>query len=151
MTSIDDELTPPTPGRRRIMQANRRRDTGPELALRSMLHRAGYRYRCDLRIDLASGHRVRPDIVFTRHRVVVFVDGCFWHVCPEHATYPAVNRAYWTPKLARNVARDEKNTSELLAAGWTVVRIWEHEAADAAFARVVEHLPPRPTRAEPSL
>lgn len=123
-------------GRRRNMQANRRRDTKPELALRSALHRAGYRYRCDLRIDLPEA-RVRPDIVFTRKRVAVFVDGCFWHSCPEHGGRPSVNQSYWSPKLARNVERDERNTRMLTEAGWVVIRIWEHEDVKNGMARVV--------------
>ena len=122
-------------GRRRNMQANRRRDTRPELALRSALHRAGFRYRCDFRIDLPGG-RVRPDIVFTRKRVAVFVDGCFWHCCPEHGSKPSVNKSYWSPKLALNVERDARNTVWLTDAGWTVVRIWEHEDVAAALEQV---------------
>ena len=120
---------------RRVMQANRRRDTKPEVALRSALHRAGLRYRCDLRIDL-SGGRVRPDIVFTRRRVAVFVDGCFWHACPEHGTHPKANQQYWAQKLSRNVERDALNTTLLVDAGWIVVRVWEHEAVDTAVERV---------------
>jgi DNA mismatch endonuclease (patch repair protein) len=117
------------------MQANRRRDTKPELALRSALHRAGFRYRCDFRIDLLNG-RVRPDIVFTRKKVAVFVDGCFWHCCPEHGAQPSVNRSYWSPKLARNVERDARNTALLTEAGWTVLRVWEHESVVSGLERV---------------
>lgn len=121
------------------MQANRRRDSAPELALRSALHGAGFRYRCDFRIDLPGG-RVRPDIVFTRRRVAVFVDGCFWHCCPEHGSKPSVNQSYWSPKLARNVERDARNTPWLTEAGWTVVRIWEHEDVASAMERVAAAL-----------
>jgi DNA mismatch endonuclease (patch repair protein) len=128
-------------GRRRNMQANRRRDTRPELALRSALHRAGFRYRCDFRIDLPGG-RVRPDVVFTRKRVAVFVDGCFWHCCPEHGSKPSVNQSYWSPKLARNVERDARNTAWLTEAGWTVVRIWEHEDVVSAMEHVTAALRP---------
>jgi DNA mismatch endonuclease (patch repair protein) len=70
---------------------------------------------------------VRPDIVFTRSRVVVFCDGCFWHRCPEHATDPKTNSGYWMPKLMANVQRDRETDQLLLSAGWTVVRVWEHE------------------------
>ncbi len=108
----------------------------PELELRSASHRAGYRYRCDLRIDLPEG-RVRPGIVFTRKRVAVFVDGCFWHSCPEHASRPSVNQFYWSPKLARNAERDERNTTMLTEADWTVVSIWEHESVESGIARVI--------------
>lgn len=127
--------TAPSAGRRRNMQANRRRDTKPELTLRSALHRAGFRYRCDFRVDLPAG-RVRPDIVFTRRRVAIFVDGCFWHSCPDHGSRPKTNESYWSPKLAKNVERDLRNTSLLEAAGWRVVRIWEHVNADAALREV---------------
>ena len=126
------------------MQANRRRDTGPERALRSALHAAGYRYRCDLRIDLPSGHRVRPDVVFTRLHVAVFVDGCFWHACPVHGANPRSNPAYWGPKLRGNRERDARNTAELEAFGWTVVRVWEHELVADGLARVVRALAHEP-------
>jgi DNA mismatch endonuclease (patch repair protein) len=121
------------------MQANRRRDTGPERALRSVLHAAGYRYRCDFRIDLADV-RVRPDIVFTRRKVAVFVDGCFWHSCPEHGRQPTVNSGYWSPKLQANRARDRRNTEVLEQSGWVVVRVWEHEPVTEALDKVVAAL-----------
>ncbi len=121
------------------MRANRRSDTKPELALRRALHKQGYRYRKDFRIDLA-GARVRPDIAFTARRVAVFVDGCFWHCCPEHGTKPAANTWYWGPKLARNVERDRAADAALAAAGWNVVRIWEHESLDGAVGAVVAAL-----------
>lgn len=117
------------------MRANRRRDTKPELILRSALHRAGYRYRCDLRIDLDGG-RVRPDVVFSRQRVAIFIDGCFWHCCPIHGSRPKVNENYWSPKLLKNVERDRRNDSLLESAGWKVVRIWEHEPVGDALDRV---------------
>ncbi|MFD6141159.1 very short patch repair endonuclease [Promicromonospora sp. NPDC060271] len=123
--------------RRRNMQANRRRDTGPERAIRSALHAAGLRYRCDYRIDLRSGHRVRPDIAFTRRRIAVFVDGCFWHSCPEHGSNPRTNSGYWGPKLAGNRERDDRNTAELRAAGWAVIRIWEHESVAEAAEKIM--------------
>jgi DNA mismatch endonuclease, patch repair protein len=122
------------------MRAIRRTGTKPELALRSALHRQGYRFRKDYRLDLAEGARVRPDIAFTARRVAVFVDGCFWHVCPEHGRDPAVNEWYWAPKLRRNIERDRAADAALAAAGWTVVRVWEHESLDAAIAAVVAAL-----------
>jgi DNA mismatch endonuclease, patch repair protein len=121
------------------MRANRRTDTKPELALRRALHKQGYRYRKDFRIDL-TGARVRPDIAFTARRVAVFVDGCFWHCCPEHGTKPAANTWYWEPKLARNVERDRAADAALAAAGWSVVRIWEHESLEGAVTTVVDAL-----------
>ncbi|NKY45393.1 very short patch repair endonuclease [Nocardia cerradoensis] len=122
-------------GRSRNMRANRRSDTKPEVALRSALHRLGYRYRKDHRLDLGS-LKVRPDIVFTKRKVAVFVDGCFWHVCPEHGRQPTTNEWYWTPKLRRNIERDRAADAALTAAGWRVVRLWEHEHLDSAIATV---------------
>jgi DNA mismatch endonuclease, patch repair protein len=118
------------------MRANRRTGTKPEMALRRALHKQGYRYRKDYRLDLA-GARVRPDIVFTARRVAVFVDGCFWHACPQHGTKPAANTWYWEPKLARNVQRDRAADAALAAAGWKVVRVWEHESLEGAVASVI--------------
>jgi DNA mismatch endonuclease (patch repair protein) len=121
------------------MAANRRRDTGPELALRSILHATGLRYRVDFPI-IVDGVRIRPDIVFRARRLAVFVDGCFWHSCPEHATQPRSNSAYWKPKLASTVQRDHRQTLLLRKAGWTVLRIWEHELAADAAAAVIHQL-----------
>jgi DNA mismatch endonuclease, patch repair protein len=121
------------------MRANRRTDTKPEMALRRALHAQGLRYRKDYRLDL-EGARVRPDIAFTARRLAVFVDGCFWHACPEHGTKPAANTWYWGPKLTRNVERDRAADAALLAAGWRVVRVWEHESLDAAVAAVNDAL-----------
>jgi DNA mismatch endonuclease (patch repair protein) len=122
------------------MKANRRTDTKPELALRHALHRLGYRYRKDYRLDLDSGRRVRPDIVFTARKLAVFVDGCFWHACPEHGSKPKANEWYWTPKLVKNVERDRTNDASLMLAGWTVVRLWEHVPIDEAVTTVVTAL-----------
>jgi DNA mismatch endonuclease (patch repair protein) len=130
---------PPTPGRARNMRAIRRTDTKPEIALRSALHRRGLRFRKDYRL-LVAGVYVRPDIVFTRHRVAVFVDGCFWHACPTHGRPPAVNTGYWGPKLRRTMDRDARATSLLTEAGWRVVRIWEHQPVSEAVGAVVETL-----------
>ena len=124
-----------SPAARRVMQGNRKRDTKPELELRRALHRRGLRYRVDALLPLA-GLRRRADVVFTRRRIAVFVDGCFWHGCESHGTQPATNSAYWTPKIARNVSRDLETRRLLEEAGWTVVRIWEHEDAQAAAARI---------------
>jgi DNA mismatch endonuclease, patch repair protein len=119
------------------MRANRRTDTKPEVALRRALHAQGYRFRKDYRLDLADGKRVRPDIAFTARRVAVFVDGCFWHACPDHGSKPANNVWYWEPKLRRNVERDRAADAALAAAGWDVVRVWEHEPIDAAVTAVL--------------
>lgn len=128
-------------GRSRNMQANRRSNTKPEVALRSALHRLGLRYRKDLRLDLGEV-KVRPDIVFTARKVAVFVDGCFWHVCPQHGRQPSTNEWYWTPKLRRNMERDDRVNAALQAAGWRVVRLWEHEALATAVEMVVAAVSP---------
>jgi DNA mismatch endonuclease (patch repair protein) len=127
-------MAPENP-RRRNMQANRRRDTKPEVAVRRLLHARGLRYRCDFPL-VVEGSRVRPDIVFTRAHVAVFVDGCFWHACPDHGRQPRVNDGYWRPKLQRNKERDERNTSALRNAGWIVIRAWEHESAESIADRI---------------
>ena len=119
------------------MRANRRAGTGPELALRSELQRLGLRFRKDLPLKLSTG-RVRPDVVFTRAKVAVFIDGCFWHLCPEHGQIPKANRDYWEPKLARNVERDRKNDAALAEDGWRVFRFFEHVAVKDAAALVRE-------------
>ncbi|MGH2486587.1 MAG: very short patch repair endonuclease, partial [Ktedonobacterales bacterium] len=103
----------------RRMKRNRKRDTQPELALRSELHLRGARFRTNLllRVDALT---VRPDLVFTKRKVAVFVDGCFWHCCPQHGNTPRRNTAYWGPKLMRNVRRDALVNERLSLAGWTV-------------------------------
>ena len=116
------------------MRAQRRRDTAPELALRRELHRRGVRYFVD-RAPM-KGVRRRADLVFPRHKVAVYVDGCFWHSCPQHATFPKNNAQWWAEKLAGNVTRDRDTDSTLTDAGWTVVRIWEHENPVVAADRV---------------
>lgn len=124
------------------MRANRRRDTGPELALRRELHRRGLRFRVDR--APAPGIRCKADIVFGSRRIAVFVDGCFWHACPKHGNLPTANRDWWRAKLDANVARDRRNDQELSEVGWRVLRVWEHEpvldAADRICAAVVGRL-----------
>ena len=117
------------------MVANRRADTKPELALRSALHRRGRRYRKDFKIR-AGDVTVRPDIVFTKFKLAVFVDGCFWHSCPQHLALPKTNTDYWIPKLKNNVDRDRRQDRELTAAGWAVLRLWEHEPLPSAVEAV---------------
>jgi len=116
------------------MKSNRRRDTEPELAVRRLLHAAGLRYRVDF---APIGGRRRADIVFTRSHIAVFIDGCFWHGCPLHATYPKRNSEYWLPKLKRNIQRDRETDEHLRDADWTVLRFWEHEAPESV-ARQIE-------------
>lgn len=115
----------------RWARANRRVDTLPEVRLRSVLHRRGFRFRKNALIRLPETS-VRPDIVFSRVKVAVFVDGCFWHRCPTHGGTPKSHVHYWTEKFERIVQRDCRVNMQLDAAGWTVVRLWEHLEADEA-------------------
>jgi DNA mismatch endonuclease (patch repair protein) len=121
-----------------------RRDTLPERAIRSELHRRGLRFRID-RAPL-PGLRSRADIVFGPARVAVYVDGCFWHSCPEHGTRPKANAEWWGRKLDRNQERDRETDRVLRENGWEVVRIWEHEdpveAADRVHRLVGREIPP---------
>lgn len=118
----------------RRMQRQARRDTKPEMALRQELHRLGLRYRVDRAV--VPGVRRRVDVVFATARIAVFVDGCFWHRCPEHSTLPKANAEWWAAKLARNVERDRDTDGRLMTAGWVIVRMWEHEDARAVAARI---------------
>ena len=111
-----------------------RRDTAPELALRRALHARGMRYRVD-HVPV-QGLRTRADIVFRPARVAVYVDGCFWHGCPIHETYPKANAAFWSEKLARNRQRDRDTDDLLRTRGWESVRIWEHEDVSQAADRI---------------
>ncbi len=116
------------------MLGNRNRDTRPELAVRSAVHRLGLRYRVASRP--LPGLRRTADLVFRRARVAVFVDGCFWHGCPDHHVLPATNSDYWTGKVGINRARDTDTDQRLAAAGWECVRIWEHEDPSEAALRI---------------
>jgi len=111
-----------------------RRDTAPELALRQELHRRGRRYRVVTRVP--GRNRRTIDIAFTRARLAVFVDGCFWHGCPEHGTRPAHNSEWWVTKLAANEGRDRDTDQHLAKEGWAVLRIWEHVPAVQAADQV---------------
>ena len=120
------------------MRRVRTRDTEPEVALRRILHARGQRYRVDVRPE--PWLRRRADVVFRREKLAVFVDGCFWHRCPEHGTDPTANGGWWREKLDANVSRDRDTDRRLAEAGWTVVRIWEHEMPAVAADRVMEEL-----------
>ncbi|MFI9317945.1 very short patch repair endonuclease [Streptomyces althioticus] len=112
------------------MQANRSRDTRPELALRRAVHALGLRYRVATR-PIPTLRRT-ADLVFPRQKVAVFLDGCFWHGCPKHHTKAARNSDYWQAKVRRNRERDLDTTERLTAEGWLVLRFWEHEDLAAA-------------------
>jgi DNA mismatch endonuclease (patch repair protein) len=119
---------------RRRMQTAPRCDTQCELALRAIVHSLGLRYRVDCRLP---GMRRRADLTFIRERVAVFVDGCFWHGCPRHLTWPKANADWWRDKLESNRRRDADTNRQLRRAGWKVVRVWEHEDPLRASRRVV--------------
>lgn len=121
------------------MSRVRQKDTKAELTLRAELHKRGLRYRVNHVVSQKP--RRTADIAFTKLKVAVFVDGCFWHGCPRHATWPKSNAAFWREKIMRNMARDAETTTLLEAAGWTVVRIWSHVSAGEAsdiVSRVIE-------------
>lgn len=127
---------PSSPEAQRRMEATGSRDTRAELLIRSALHRMGFRFRVDTRPVAAI--RRRADLVFPRAQVAVFVDGCFWHGCPEHATWPKANAQFWEDKILTNKRRDADTNRQLDAEGWRVVRIWEHEDPMVAAERVAD-------------
>ena len=114
-------------------------DTRPELLLRSAMHSLGLRFRVKAKLP------GRPDVVFTRAKIAVFVDGCFWHACPEHGVMPRNNREWWQEKLDRNVERDREKDGELRALGWEVIHVWEHEDPVQAASLVRERWRARTT------
>ena len=127
------------------MRANRRRDTAPELAVRRELWRRGHRYLVDV-TPPGTDRRRRADVVLRGARVAVFVDGCFWHSCPQHLHLPKANRAWWEVKLASITERDARTDTALSAAGWLPLRVWEHEPPAAAVDRIEAALAARAGR-----
>ncbi|MCX4962907.1 MULTISPECIES: very short patch repair endonuclease [Streptomyces] len=127
---------PSSPSVSARMSRQARRNTTPELAVRRLLHAAGLRYR--LQVKVPGMPRRTIDIAFPGAKVAVFLDGCFWHGCPEHATQPKANAQWWREKLDKNMARDRETSELLAAAGWTVLRFWEHEAPESVAARVID-------------
>ena len=118
------------------MESAKQRDTEPEMALRSALHRLGLRYRVG--VQPIDGLRRVADVVFRPARVAVFVDGCFWHGCPTHGTWPKANAGFWKAKIQENRRRDQDTDRRLAEQGWLSIRIWEHEDAEKAAARIHE-------------
>jgi DNA mismatch endonuclease (patch repair protein) len=118
------------------MRTQKRADTAPELILRSELHRRGLRFRVGVKVP--GSPRRTIDIAFPKRRVAVFVDGCFWHRCPEHAIPAKNNSEWWAAKLTANVERDEQTTALLIAQGWRVLRVWEHEDPTTAATAIEE-------------
>ncbi|WMX48979.1 very short patch repair endonuclease [Streptomyces roseicoloratus] len=130
--------------RRRNMQAIRSRDTKPEQLIRRLLHAQGLRYR--VAAKPLPGLRRTADIVFRPAKVAVFIDGCYWHGCPEHYVPPKTNPGYWSGKVAGNIARDRDTDQRLKAAGWTVLRFWEHEPSTECAARIAAEVEKRRAR-----
>ncbi|WP_435581338.1 very short patch repair endonuclease [Amycolatopsis thermoflava] len=118
------------------MQSNKGRDTKPELAVRRAVHALGLRYRVSAR-PLPNVRRT-ADMVFTKAKLAVFVDGCFWHGCPQHHTEAATNADYWAEKVERNRERDAETNRLLTESGWLPLRIWEHEDPAKAAQQVAE-------------
>lgn len=118
------------------MKANKRANTKPEMLVRSELHRMGLRFRID-HVIKTDGRKCRPDIVFTRIKLAVFIDGCFWHLCPDHGHIPKSNISYWETKLKRNCERDALDTIALENCGWNVLRIWEHFSIQEAIKMII--------------
>lgn len=127
---------PSSPQARRRMLACGQRDTAPELAIRRVLFRMGLRYR--VHQPPITGLRRKADVLFPRRKIVVFIDGCFWHGCPEHATRPKANGEYWRRKILRNRERDRDTDRRLVEAGWFVFRVWEHEDPLVAAERIAQ-------------
>ncbi|WP_189237971.1 very short patch repair endonuclease [Planomonospora parontospora] len=125
-------------GVRKSMRANKGRDTKPELALRRAVHALGLRYRVSIR-PLPKIRRT-ADLVFTKAKVAVFLDGCFWHGCPEHHTKAVTNAGYWAEKVTRNRERDAQTDRLLAEADWVVIRVWEHDDPGKAAVRVAEEV-----------
>jgi DNA mismatch endonuclease (patch repair protein) len=119
-------IVPPSPVTSVRMERGRQKNTGAEVALRSELHRRGLRYR--VHYEIIKKPRRVADVAFTGPKIAIFVDGCFWHGCPEHATWPKHNAEFWREKIEANRARDADTNARLAGIGWTVLRFWEHES-----------------------
>jgi DNA mismatch endonuclease (patch repair protein) len=151
-SGLTDRARPPASSSavRKRMQVTKRRDTPAELALRSALHRLGLRFRVDAPI---IGSRRRADVLFSKHKVAIFVDGCFWHGCPVHGTWPKTNSDWWREKIESNRKRDKDTDLKLERLGWVALRFWTHDDMDRAarliscklqrVSRKVAHTAPR--------
>jgi DNA mismatch endonuclease (patch repair protein) len=129
-----DNVMPSSPAVSARMSRQASKDTNAEIVVRRLLHAAGLRYRVEYPVPGMARRRI--DVAFTRAKVAVLVDGCFWHGCPQHATHPKANADWWRRKLERNMARDRETTEHLTALGWTVLRFWEHEDPVEVAAQV---------------
>ncbi|MCB9631069.1 MAG: very short patch repair endonuclease [Sandaracinus sp.] len=136
MSRDHEKPSPPDALTQRRMKRTRRSDTAAEVAIRRLVFARGLRYRKDYKP--VTGLRTRADVAFIGPRVLVYVNGCFWHGCPQHATWPKKNAAWWRAKIEANMARDARIDKELREHGWTVLRIWEHEPPEAAAKRILK-------------
>lgn len=118
-------IQPSSEAASRRMSNIRQTGTTAEIAIRQELFRRGFRYRVDFKV-LAKPRRI-ADVVFPRQKIAIFVDGCFWHGCPDHATWPKRNAEFWRQKIEANRLRDTDTNRRLQQLGWTVLRFWEHE------------------------
>ncbi|EXF25971.1 DNA mismatch repair protein Vsr [Nesterenkonia sp. AN1] len=130
------------------MRANRGRDTKPELLVRRALHARGWRFRVNYR-PLASDRRRSVDIAFTRRKVVVLIDGCYWHGCPLHFIMPKTNQGYWSKKISGNRTRDVETSRLLVDEGWTVLRYWEHDRVEDVLLDIERALRSTETKSQP--
>ncbi|EFH31552.1 conserved hypothetical protein [Streptomyces pristinaespiralis ATCC 25486] len=131
-------IVPSSTGVSARMSRQARRDTDPEMAVRRLLYAAGLRYRLQRRVPGMARRTI--DIAFPGLRIAVFMDGCFWHGCPQHATSPKANASWWREKLDKNIARDIETTKHLEDAGWVVLRFWEHETPAQVANRIAEEI-----------
>ncbi|GAA1899049.1 very short patch repair endonuclease [Williamsia serinedens] len=134
----NEPLVPPTDVVRRQMSSQKTSGTSIEVEVRRRLHAMGFRFRVDQK--LLSDHRFRGDLSWRGRRLVVFLDGCFWHGCPSHGNLPKRNSDWWRRKFDANRERDRKVDSLLAERGWTVLRFWEHESADEIVGAIVPYL-----------
>ncbi|WP_131733480.1 very short patch repair endonuclease [Gordonia paraffinivorans] len=118
------------------MSRQKSKNTAPEIAVRRCLHERGFRYRIDVKLE--PDLRTRADLAWKGLKLAVFIDGCFWHGCPQHATRPAANREWWAKKLDTNIARDRRTDDALRSRGWVVRRFWEHQTPEEIADKIVE-------------
>ncbi len=134
MSNKTERCDPISPQTAERMSRTAQKDNASERALRSELHRRGFRFRLHRR--LLSDNRRTADIVFVSSKIAIFVDGCFWHGCAEHGTWPKNNRDWWRAKIEKNIVRDRDTDDRLEKIGWIVLRVWEHEAVGRAADRI---------------
>ncbi len=132
-----ERRNPAAPDASQRMSRTAQRDNSRERSLRKELHRRGLRFRLHRKVE---GSRRTIDIAFTGAKIAVFVDGCFWHGCPEHGTWPKNNADWWRAKIETNIRRDRDTNRRLAEAGWCVVRVWEHEDITVAADRIEQEI-----------